>query len=58
MPRILAQQIRLHPPRAQRPYRIPILELAGFEADDVIGTSPAKPRRQNIPSTSFPAKKT
>ena len=37
MPEDLAQQLP-HIRRALEAYRIPILELAGFEADDVIGT--------------------
>jgi len=35
----------LHPPRS-RAYRIPILELAGYEADDVIGTLARKAAAQ------------
>src|SRR6202043_3200129 len=37
MPEFVAQQAR-YIRRALQAYRIPILELAGFEADDVIGT--------------------
>src|SRR5271168_4043390 len=56
MPEDLAQQIP-YIRRALEAYRIPILELAGFEADDVIGTL-AKPQPPSIPSTWSPATKT
>src|SRR5258708_23784334 len=46
MPEDLAQQIP-YIRRALEAYRIPILELAGFEADDVIGT----PARKAAPAS-------
>ncbi len=46
MPEDLAQQIP-YIRRALEAYRIPILELAGFEADDVIGTLARKAAAEN-----------
>ncbi len=57
MPEDLAQQIP-YIRRALEAYRIPILELAGFEADDVIGTLARKAAAASIPSMSSPATKT
>jgi DNA polymerase-1 len=48
MPEDLAQQIP-YIRRALEAYRIPILELAGFEADDVIGTLARKAAAANHP---------
>jgi len=48
MPEDLAQQIP-YIRRALEAYRIPILELAGFEADDVIGTLARKAAAANYP---------
>ncbi len=48
MPEDLAQQIP-YIRRALVAYRIPILELAGFEADDVIGTLARKAAEANHP---------
>ena len=48
MPEDLAQQIP-YIRRALEAYRIPILELAGFEADDVIGTLARKAAAVNHP---------
>ena len=46
MPADLAQQVP-YIRRALEAYRIPILELAGFEADDVIGTLARKAAAQS-----------
>jgi DNA polymerase I len=48
MPGELAQQLP-YIRRALEAYRIPILELAGYEADDVIGTLAAKAVAQSYP---------
>ncbi len=48
MPEDLAQQIP-YIRRALEAYRIPILELAGFEADDVIGTLARKAEAASYP---------
>jgi DNA polymerase-1 len=48
MPGELAQQIP-YIRRALQAYRIPILEVSGFEADDVIGTLAAKAAAQGRP---------
>ncbi|MGA2991131.1 MAG: DNA polymerase I [Candidatus Korobacteraceae bacterium] len=48
MPEDLAQQIP-YIRRALEAYRIPILEVRGFEADDVIGTLAAKAAGQSYP---------
>jgi DNA polymerase I len=48
MPEDLAQQIP-YIRRALEAYRIPILELAGFEADDVIGTLARKATAESHP---------
>jgi DNA polymerase I len=48
MPEDLAQQIP-YIRRALEAYRIPILELAGFEADDVIGTLARKAEADSYP---------
>ena len=47
MPEDLAQQIP-YIRRALEAYRIPILEVPGFEADDVIGTLAAKAPAQSL----------
>ena len=57
MPGELAQQLP-YIRRALETYRIPILELAGYEADDVIGTLARRPRSNRIRCTSFPVTKT
>ena len=57
MPAELAQQVP-YIRRALEAYRIPILELSGYEADDVIGTLARKAAEQSIRSTSFPATRT
>ena len=58
MPDDLAQQIP-YIRRALEAYRIPILEAAGFEADDVIGTLARKAAdAKATPSSSSPATKT
>ena len=48
MPGDLAQQLPFIR-RALNAYRIPIIELAGYEADDVIGTLAQKAVRQSFP---------
>ena len=48
MPPDLAQQVP-YIRRALEAYRIPILEMAGYEADDVIGTLARKAVRQSYP---------
>lgn len=48
MPGELAQQLP-YIRRALEAYRIPILEMAGYEADDVIGTLAEKAVQQGIP---------
>ena len=58
MPDDLAQQIP-YIRRALEAYRIPILEVPGFEADDVIGTLAARrPQTRVIPCSSSPATRT
>ncbi len=48
MPEDLAQQLP-YIRRALDAYRIPILEMPGFEADDVIGTLAQKAAKENFP---------
>ncbi len=58
MPEDLAQQIP-YIRRALEAYRIPIVELPGFEADDVIGTLARQSRRRRtIRFSSSPATRT
>ena len=47
MPAELVQQLP-YIRRALEAYRIPILELAGYEADDVIGTLARQAAEQNL----------
>ena len=57
MPPDLAQQVP-YIRRALDAYRIPILEMPGFEADDVIGTLAQKAAERAIPCSSSPATRT
>ena len=57
MPPDLVQQLPFIR-RALEAYRIPILELGGYEADDVIGTLRAKRSLNPIPCMWFPAIRT
>ncbi len=57
MPPDLAQQVP-YIRRALDAYRIPILEMPGFEADDVIGTLAQKAADEGYPSSSSPATRT
>ena len=57
MPEDLAQQMP-YIRRALEAYRIPILELPGFEADDVIGTLAHKRPSEGYSVSSSPATRT